>query len=306
MKIKENFFTNQNSLVKRVKAQGRKRIPSKVLQSLYTEILCKTKGKSICETLGIQSHIEKSGEYMLSEEEMNAITTLKAQNKIKDETFGPLCVERRSLESLLNPMKLVNDEVISKYTELMAIRENIGGHNLLKCHFFNAWFHKFVCTTRIIAKGNKKIEDIYYDGNDVKIKCIIRKIPYDLKSKEKIMIPLNEMSHWYLLVIDLKRKIFSIYNSLKGHQTSTYINTMVSRLKIHLLKNCEIECDGFTVSIGQECPQQPNSVDCGVYLMKFMECLSRGDIFDFNSGPMNFERKKLVAQLMLGKMITPQ
>ncbi|XP_058068525.1 ubiquitin-like-specific protease ESD4 [Magnolia sinica] len=174
-------------------------------------------------------------------------------------------------------------EVISKYTELMAIRENSGGHNLLKCHFFNAWFHKYVCTTRIIAKGDKKIEDIYYDRNDVKIECIIRKIPYDLKSKEKIMIPLNEMSHWYLLVIDLKRKIFSIYSSLKGHQTSTYINTMVSRLKIHLLKNCEIECDGFTVSIDQECPQQPNSVDCGVYLMKFMECLSRGDVFDFNS-----------------------
>ncbi|XP_058069773.1 uncharacterized protein LOC131218911 isoform X2 [Magnolia sinica] len=138
-----------------------------------------------------------------------------------DETFGPLRVERRSLESLLNPMKWVNDEVISKYTELMAIRENSGGHNLLKCYFFNAWFH-------------------------------------------------------------------------------------VSRLKIHLLKNCEIECDGFTVSIDQECPQQPNSFDCGVYLMKFMECLSRGDIFDFNSGPMNFEQKKLVAQLMLGKMITPQ
>ncbi|XP_058069772.1 uncharacterized protein LOC131218911 isoform X1 [Magnolia sinica] len=116
---------------------------------------------------------------------------------------------------------LLTPPVISKYTELMAIRENSGGHNLLKCYFFNAWFH-------------------------------------------------------------------------------------VSRLKIHLLKNCEIECDGFTVSIDQECPQQPNSFDCGVYLMKFMECLSRGDIFDFNSGPMNFEQKKLVAQLMLGKMITPQ
>ncbi|XP_058068832.1 uncharacterized protein LOC131218170 [Magnolia sinica] len=192
-KIKETFVTNQNSLVKCVKAQGRKKIPSKVLQSPYTKISCKTKGKTIYENPEIQSRIENSDEYMLSQEEVNAITTLKAQNKIKDQIFGPLLVERRSLESLLNPMKWVDDDVISKYTELMAIRENSGRHNLLKCHFFNAWFHKYVCTTRIITKGDKKFEEIYYDGNDAKIESIIRRIPYELKSKEKLMIPLNDL-----------------------------------------------------------------------------------------------------------------
>ncbi|XP_058100050.1 putative ubiquitin-like-specific protease 1B isoform X2 [Magnolia sinica] len=162
-------------------------------------------------------------------------------------------------------------------------------------------FQQFICSRRNDKAKKKKSEDTD-NSFSRQLQRVFETIPYDLGSRDKIFIPMNEVSHWYLLTIDLKKKIFLVYNSIKGHHTSSYINTMVTSVKKYFSIHGIPDCDTFQLIMDNECPQQKNSYDCGLFVIKFMDCLSQGDRFYFNSGDMQFERKKIAAQLLLGKI----
>jgi sentrin-specific protease 1 len=79
----------------------------------------------------------------------------------------------------------------------------------------------------------------------------------------KIFIPINDGSHWTLLVIFPQRKLIRFYNSLSGYGAdSQYLQKGVEFLK-NELKDA-FKPDDWTAAVGKS-GQQMNGSDCGVF-----------------------------------------
>ena len=48
------------------------------------------------------------------------------------------------------------------------------------------------------------------------LKILKRKKVKDLKSYDQIYVPINPTGHWFLLIIDLKKKVFRVCDSMAG------------------------------------------------------------------------------------------
>ncbi|KAF5340797.1 hypothetical protein D9757_015299 [Collybiopsis confluens] len=123
------------------------------------------------------------------------------------------------------------------------------------------------------------------------------KINVDIFSKDFIVIPIHEQSHWYLAIIhrpflmlpyhlptpaspiphntvaeetDVPQTTIYILDSLNGHHPK-----VAPQLSSYLQHEARERHNCFNISDAVECivkvPQQPNSTDCGVYLLHFAE-----------------------------------
>lgn len=85
------------------------------------------------------------------------------------------------------------------------------------------------------------------------------------QDKELIFIPINNPNtHWSLLVYEIKSNKFCHLDSSKQKLNSQYIKEVVDHLCLHKNANfAELNV-----------PCQPNSYDCGIYLITFVKLLS--------------------------------
>lgn len=113
----------------------------------------------------------------------------------------------------------------------------------------------------------------------------------DLLSKELLLVPVNVGNeHWVLLAADLKRKRISCYDSLGGRHKKK-----VGQLRAYLAS--ELRARGKDASLEgwvdeptvRGIPQQTNGVDCGVFVCKFADVLSR-------SQPLQFPAKDMLSR----------
>ncbi|KAF5372416.1 hypothetical protein D9757_006005 [Collybiopsis confluens] len=147
---------------------------------------------------------------------------------------------------------------------------------------------------RIPALGETVPEESY---THVKNWTRKNKINVDIFSKDFIVIPIHEQSHWYLAIIhrpflmlpyhlptpaspiphnavaeetDVPQTTIYILDSLNGHHPK-----VAPRLSSYLQHEARERHNCSNISDAVECivkvPQQPNSTDCGVYLLHFAE-----------------------------------
>ena len=86
---------------------------------------------------------------------------------------------------------------------------------------------------------------------------------------DKIILPINiSNTHWFLVVIDMKLKTISSYNSM-GSQRSD----VLSHIKRYL--TCKAKTEGVEVTdewreswrcVSGSCPRQHNLYDCGMFV----------------------------------------
>lgn len=74
--------------------------------------------------------------------------------------------------------------------------------------------------------------------------------------------------------------------------------------KLILFKN-NFKCDvnKWNVYLA-DAPTQKNLDDCGVFLCKYIEYISRNQAFDFNYSDMVYFRKLISAEILLGKLLS--
>ncbi len=53
-----------------------------------------------------------------------------------------------------------------------------------------------------------------------------------------------------------------------------------------------------------DCPKQKTSLDCGVFVIKYADCISQNLKFDFDQSNMNFIRSRLCMDILNGKLIS--
>ncbi|RWR98052.1 ubiquitin-like protein-specific protease ESD4 isoform X1 [Cinnamomum micranthum f. kanehirae] len=230
----------------------------------------------------IQSKID------ISEEEEDAIASFEAKVGKDAEEVGKLKIWCSEIKNLLDEEGWISDKIIDTYAKLMSGRKPTGKLNSLKCYFFTSWFNT--------ALHSNNEESIKKHLNVKNLKSI-------LTLWDRIFIPMNWASkHWLLLVLDSNKKLFCIYNSLKSCGDVAYVNETVSFLKEQFKQRKIHKWDKADIHFVDDCPQQDNGYDCGIFVMKFMDCLSRGDTFDFQPDEIRDYRKKIAAHLLLGRI----
>lgn len=95
-------------------------------------------------------------------------------------------------------------------------------------------------------------------------------IPEFPDTVKQVFVPIHhtKQEHWTLVVIDLARKQMDHYDSLKKKNGRNVFKRLD---EVNMLENYP---EFSRVEVG--CPQQPNLVDCGVYLMAAVHDLARG------------------------------
>ncbi|RWR97838.1 serine/threonine-protein phosphatase 7 long form [Cinnamomum micranthum f. kanehirae] len=246
---------------------GRVQKPSQMLRTPYDACtkatLLRTKNKGTCRKRERLVADEIQSKIDISEEEEDATASFEAKVRKDAEEVGKLKIWRSEIKNLLDEEGWISDRIIDTYAKLMSGRKPTGKLNSLKCYFFTSCFNTAL-----------------HSNNE-----------------ESIKKHLN-----LLLVLDSNKKLFCIYNSLKSCGDVAYVNETVSFLKEQFKQRKIHKWDKADIHFVDDCPQQDNGYDCGIFVMKFMDCLSRGDTFDFQPDEIRDYRKKIAAHLLLGRI----
>lgn len=160
----------------------------------------------------------------------------------------------------------LNDQVVNSYITLMASRseKNIG--------FTNTFFMK-----KLERDGPESAA--CWQG--VKGQPIYR---YDM-----FLVPIQHGCHWILACFDFLSSQLLIFDGFH-HQYENVAATLNSFLEYQ-------GADGLSVSYPR-CPSQLNGYDCGVFLLKFAECLFFDfDLNSFNQSHMSAMRRRVKREL---------
>ncbi|PXF46785.1 Sentrin-specific protease 1 [Gracilariopsis chorda] len=243
------------------------------------------------------------------------------------------CIIRGEDLRTLKPNNWLNDEVVNAYMNLIAARaakagkksssdENAkpNGHpNDLSNGYGLSRFHTSSPSKSLLSSSNyaprvKVISSFFYstlfkfnphtrvtEYNYSRVKRWTRR--FDVFDYDIMLIPINHQNmHWTLGVIDFKNKTVAHLDSMgKGGSPEVRENLLrwvrdEAATKEHELNDQEWSTDDVIV------PQQTNSDDCGVFLCKYADFLSRGwSDFTFSQDHMNYFRARIAHELLMKK-----
>lgn len=197
-------------------------------------------------------------------------------------------LSREALQCL-KPGAWLNDEVINLYMELLKERECREQKVYLKCHFFNTFFF------------NKLYKDAHsYDYKAVRRWTTQKKLGYSLLECDKIFVPIHKDIHWCLAVINLREKKFQYLDSLKGQDLDA-LEALARYIKDEAKDKGAAEAvdtSGWKRDCPKNIPEQKNGCDCGMFMIKYADFLSRGDELKFTQEDMPYFRKRTVLELL--------
>ncbi|CAA0834822.1 Ubiquitin-like-specific protease ESD4 [Striga hermonthica] len=188
----------------------------------------------------------------------------------------------------LRLQKWLNDEVINLYLYLLKEREEREPQKFLKCHFFNTFFYK------------KLISGIDgYNFQAVRRWTTQKKLGYHLLDCEKIFVPIHQVAHWCLAIINNKDKKFEYLDSLKGFDSQ--VMSALSRYYVDEVKDKigkDIDVSSWEQVFVTNLPEQENGFDCGMFMIKYMDFYSRDIGLCFNQSDMPYFRRRTAKEIL--------
>ena len=184
--------------------------------------------------------------------------------------------ERRSYKSL-DGCNWLDDQAMNKYLELVTKRSS-KKVDLPKVFAINALLYR-----RFSKYGYQMVK-----------RWIPKKI--DIFTYEYVFIPIHTgdggKRHWSLVVADFKRRGIFYYDSL-GREGMDIMLRIIDYLKsVHYdRKNKEYDFKDYKVENVTNIPKQTNRFDCGMYVLKYADFLSRGAPFEITQEKMQYYRK---------------
>eukprot|EP00004_Rigifila_ramosa_P001373 TRINITY_DN11304_c0_g1_i2.p1 TRINITY_DN11304_c0_g1~~TRINITY_DN11304_c0_g1_i2.p1 ORF type:complete len:536 (-),score=127.95 TRINITY_DN11304_c0_g1_i2:52-1473(-) len=197
----------------------------------------------------------------------------------------------REQAECLKPGKWLNSDVINYYIALVLARKTSVAFHVFSTFFF----------TKLTKEGRG------FDYSSVQ--KWTRRI--DLFACSKVLVPLHlNGNHWALGVIDLSGKRFEVLDSLCS--TREAAQKHASTLKA-LRQYIEAEWQdkkkqttplttGWDAAVRLDAPQQQNGHDCGVFMCKAIECITRGAALAFGQENMGVLRQSLLLAVASGQL----
>ncbi|XP_054691801.1 sentrin-specific protease 2 isoform X2 [Grus americana] len=190
-----------------------------------------------------------------------------------------LKVTREDIQTLMN-LCWLNDEVINFYMTLLVERSKKEGYPAV--YAFSTFFYP-----KLVSGGYKAVRR-WTRG-------------VDLFKQDLILVPIHLRVHWALVVIDVRKKTIKYFDSMgqKGDKICEILFQYLqeeSREK----RNLELTFSEWTLRSMEphEIPQQLNGSDCGVFMCKYADCISRDKPITFTQNHMPYFRRKMVWEII--------
>ncbi|KAH9287436.1 hypothetical protein KI387_031553, partial [Taxus chinensis] len=196
----------------------------------------------------------------------NAFSGSKSEEVLAMHKSSGIAITRQCFQCL-KPMGKLNDEVINLYLELLKEREEREPLKSLKCHFFNTFFYV------------KLAEGPTYDYEGAKKWAKSCKLGYDVFDCDSIFVPIHKPNHWCLAIINIKEKKIQYLDSLHGRDPDNYVLNVLARyIKDDGKDNCreDMGLSKWQREHVKNLPRQMNDYDCGMFMLKYADYLSRG------------------------------
>ncbi|XP_042651756.1 sentrin-specific protease 2 isoform X2 [Tyto alba] len=190
-----------------------------------------------------------------------------------------LKVTREDIRTLRS-LRWLNDEVINFYMCLLVERNKKEGYPAV--HAFSTFFY-----TKLISEGYKAVRR-WTRG-------------VDLFKQDLILVPIHLRVHWALVVIDVRKKTIKYFDSM-GQKGDKICEALFQYLQEESRekRNLELTVSEWTLHSmeSREIPQQLNGSDCGVFMCKYADYISRDKPITFTENHMPYFRKKMVWEII--------
>ncbi|XP_041118710.1 sentrin-specific protease 2-like [Polyodon spathula] len=195
-----------------------------------------------------------------------------------------LRITRRDLSTLTHHSWL-NDEVINFYLNLLMARSEREGCR--RVYAFSTFF-----IPKLRAGGYQAVRR-WTKG-------------MDLFEKDLILVPVHQGVHWCLAVIDFGAKTVKYYDSM-GQRNEGVCRILLLYLKEEFKskKSKDLEVSKWTVTSAKsnEIPQQMNGSDCGVFVCKYADYITRAKPMTFTQRHMPYFRKRMIWEILSQKLL---
>ncbi|XP_065531257.1 sentrin-specific protease 2 isoform X2 [Lathamus discolor] len=230
----------------------------------------------------------------------------KLPSSEKTECFSPLteAMEREIAAALV---KGEPDEIMSSAFKLRVTREDI--HTLRDLHWLNDEVINFYLT--LLVERNKKegypavhaFSTFFYpkliSGGYRAVRRWTRGV--DLFKQDLILVPIHLRVHWALAVIDVRKKTIKYFDST-AQRGDKICETLFQYLQEESQekRNLELTFSEWTLHSmeSHEIPQQLNGSDCGVFMCKYADYISRDKPITFTQNDMPYFRRKMVWEII--------
>ncbi|KAK8307869.1 hypothetical protein V6Z12_D02G015300 [Gossypium hirsutum] len=175
----------------------------------------------------------------------------------------------------------INDSVVNVFFELLKKRSD---------EFPNAYINHYSFSSHLVTQ---LIEGLKSE-HEVLAWFKVEK----LRGVHKMFLPLCISSHWVLLYVDIKEKIFSWLDPDPSSQILSYhfekpVKVLQCFKSFLLPKLGYSDANEWPFVVCNNIPKQKNSVDCAVFVMKYGDCLTHGECFPFKQEDMVHFRRRI-------------
>lgn len=177
----------------------------------------------------------------------------------------------------LQPGKMLNDEVVNSYLSLIERSDTLCLSSLLVTKYLNSEYKS--------SEKWFKNKGIYKN--------------YDLSSFRQIITPICHKKHWTLLIINIKNKSYTYYNSATPGLTNHELNLILTGI-FHIFKHLKLA--DFKKNEYYNIPKQTNNVDCGMFICLYARYYLANDEFTFNQNMINDFRSTFKIELEKKKL----
>ena len=128
-----------------------------------------------------------------------------------------------------------------------------------------------------------------------------RWIKEDLTKKDYILFPIHNNDHWSLVVVETGGRVVHYLDSINGSRYSSSAPGMIRRYMERLHRKGGEEVT-YKVRIRKDSPLQENGVDCGVFVCKYAERMTRKAGMNFKQADIAHAREQMTEELLEGRI----
>ncbi|XP_059148626.1 sentrin-specific protease 1-like isoform X2 [Physella acuta] len=201
-------------------------------------------------------------------------------NEVLAKGFG-LQITRRDILTLKD-INWLNDEVINFYMNMLMKR---GEETNIKAYAFNTFFYP-----KIMSGGHQAV------------KRWTKKV--DIFDMKHIIIPVHLGMHWCLCMVNIKEKSITYYDSMGGKNNSC-LKAVFNYLKDERIAKNQtplVEKE-WKAQHAENNPHQMNGGDCGMFMCKYAEYITRDKPITFTQEDMPYFRKRMVYEILTQKLL---
>ncbi|XP_039930749.1 sentrin-specific protease 2 isoform X2 [Hirundo rustica] len=180
-------------------------------------------------------------------------------------------------------------------SEVSAAFDSGGPEDILSRAFKLTVNREDICTLQPLGWLNDRLSSTSHKGVKKWTKGV------DIFEHDIILVPIHLRTHWTLLAVDLREKTIKYFDSL-GQKGDHICKTILKYLEEESRekRNIELTASEWTLHSmsTQEIPQQNNGNDCGVFVCKFADFISRDKPIIFTPEHMPYFRRKMVWEII--------